>query len=120
MKFNRIPFVWDYQRFKYIFKNKTDGVNDPRIRSLKEAVDSSMYFFFEGYEEENGMDYVVLIINAFLYEIEYGKTDPDLTQTVKNCIKEFETGKYDDLFKVEALTLLYEDIAVIKKYLSQQ
>lgn len=117
MTFNKIPFVWDYERFKYIFKNKTDGVNNPDTRGLEDAIDISINYFFNEHIEENGMDRLVLIICASLYEIERGKIDPNLATTVKECIEAFESGKYDNLFKAEALSLVRKDIATIKRYL---
>ena len=119
MAFERIPFTWDYNFFKYIFANKTDGLNKPNELSLAEAVAVSLDYFFDDFIEENGMDRVVLIICAFLYEIEHGEADSELAHAVKWHIEDFEAGGYDDLFTLESLDLLYKDIATIKAYLSK-
>ena len=119
MALNRIPFGWTYQFFKSYFKSKTDGVNDPRERSLEKAIDVSMNYFFEEEMEENGMDRLVLFVNAFLYAIEHGITHPDFTQEVEQYIKDFETGEYDDLFTKEDLSLIRADIETIKPYLNR-
>lgn len=117
---NRRPYRGSYQWFKLYFVNKTDGVNNPRERSVETAIDVSMNYFFEEELEDNGVERMTLFVNAFLYAIEHGITRPDFTNEVERYVKCFETGEYDDLFKAEDLVLLYEDIAVIKKYLSKQ
>ena len=118
MEYQRIPFVWDYKRFKYIFENKTDGVNNPNMRSLDKAIDVSIYYFFNEYIEENGMDRLVLTVLASLYGIQHGQLYNDPDNDVEECIKEFETGKYDDLFTADAIALFREDVETVKKFIS--
>lgn len=119
MAFERIPLGWRYETIKPYFYNKTDQLNRPNERTIPEAVDASMDFFFEGYIEENGMKRVVLIILAFLYEIEHNDVDPDLAYAVEWHIEDFEKGGYESLFTKEDLKLLKEDIDTIKAYLNE-
>ena len=119
MALNRIPFGWTYQFFKPYFKSKTDGLNNLKEYSLEKVIDISMNYFFEEEMEENGMDKLVLFINAFLYAMEHGEVDPNLAQELEQYIKDFETGEYDDLFTKEDLSLIRADIETIKPYLNR-
>ena len=118
MALNKIPYKGDYQWFKSYFINKTDGVNNLKEYSLEKAIDVSMNYFFEEELEDNGMNRLVLFIDAFLYAIEHGATHPDFIHEVEQYIQDFETGEYDDLFTEKDLSFIREDIAIIKNYLS--
>ena len=120
MSFERIPLGWQYETLKAYFNDKTDGLNDPRERTLTQAVDISMNYFFEEDIEENGMDRVALVIVAFLYEMEHNEIDPDLAYAVERHIEDFEDGDYESLFPEEDLKLLKEDMEKIKAYLKER
>lgn len=119
MAFERIPLGWQYKTLKPYFNNKTDGLNRTYEGTLTDAVNISMDFFFEGYVEENGMKRVVLVILAFLYEMEHDEIDPDLAYAVEWHIEDFEDGNYESLFTEEDLKYLKEDITKIKVFLKE-
>ena len=119
MAFEHIPLGWRYETLKPYFNGKTDILNEPNERTVVDAVDISMDYFFEGYIEENGMKRVVLVILAFLYEMEHNEIDPDLAYAVEWHIEDFEDGDYESLFTKEDLKLLKEDITKIKAFLDE-
>ena len=45
--------------------------------------------------DENGMDRLVVIVIAFMYEMEHNNVDPDLAYAVNWHIEDFEKGDYE-------------------------
>lgn len=69
--------------------------------------------------DDNGMDKFIAMIAGMLFMIENDEVHTDVAYGVNWDIKDFETGNYDDLFTSEDLTLIKNDIKLIKDYIKR-
>ena len=83
------------------------------------GVNGSLSMFYDDMIDENGMDRLVVIVIAFMYEMEHNDVDPDLAYAVNWHIEDFENGDYESLFEPEDLKLLKEDILKVKEFLKE-
>ncbi len=118
--FRNIPFSLSYNWLKEDFRKHTEEVIFVEKGSTPVfGVNSALAIFYDDMIEENGMDRLVVIVIAFIYELEHNDIDPDLAYAVNWHIEDFEKGDYEALFEPEDLKLLKEDISRVKKYLKE-
>lgn len=113
----RIPLSFPYvehkdfiiDRFKAFF---VDESCVPSVRyCLAEFVDDEM--------EANGMEKAVNVISAALFILKNNETDVVLFYEAYCDILDLDTGKYDDLFAKDDLSLLKADIAILKDFFAK-
>lgn len=110
-----IPFD---QEFSYV-ETRDCYLDDLKDFSKKTSVCGAVNWLYsecEAYMDENGMEKFVIVIAAILFQIDRGEVDSDAAYGAKWDILDFETGKYDDLFKPEDLALIKSDIKRINDY----
>ena len=118
--FGNIPFSLSYNWLKEDFREHTDALISNEIgRTPVMGVNGSLAMFYDDMIEENGMDRLVVIVIAFIYELEHNDIDPDLAYAVNWHIEDFENGDYEALFEPEDLKLLKADISRVKEYLKE-
>ena len=88
--------------------------------SLRSCVGTEFWQAQDVSMDENGMEKLTCMIAGALFQIEHGQVDPDLAHGVLWDIRDFETGNYDDLFTVQDLQLIREDIRIVKESLEQR
>ena len=86
--------------------------------TILQCVNGEYYYGCENEMAENGMDKFVAMIAGMLFMMEHNEVDFDQAWVTNLDIGFFETGEYDDLFTEKDLSLIREDIAIIKNYLS--
>ena len=120
MTFERIPIDASYLDCKEdFFKYCKRTASESDYESAVIHVSTTLYYHFDMEIEENGMNRVITILFAFLYEMEHSEIDPDLAYAVEWHIQDFEDGDYESLFTKEDLKLLKEDINTIKVFLKE-
>lgn len=118
--FKKIPFSLNYDWLKEDFRKHTDAIiSNEEGRTPVIGVNGSLAMFYDDMIDENGMDRLVVIVIAFMYEMEHHDIDPDLAYAVNWHIEDFEKGDYESLFEYEDLKLLKNDISKIKNYLKE-
>ncbi|MBR2132920.1 MAG: hypothetical protein IJ955_10390 [Oscillospiraceae bacterium] len=83
------------------------------------VVNTVFYYEFEEALLENGIEKMMLMVAALLYQIDRGKVDSDIAYETVWDIDNFETGGYEDLVSEEDLALLKKDFDFIHEYLSK-
>ena len=108
----------DYKTSKNIHLNSMKQFLNEGCTVLQ-AVNGHYYYGFEESMDENGMDKFVAMLAGMLFMIEHDDVENDQAYGTNWDINDFETGKYDDLFNAEDLSLIKKDIEIIKDYLSK-
>lgn len=118
--FEKIPFSLSYDWLKEDFREHTDAIiSNEEGRTPVIGVNGALSMFYDDMIDENGMDRLVVIVIAFIYEMEHNDIDPDLAFAVNWHIEDFEKGDYESLFEQKDLELLKEDITRVKKFLKE-
>lgn len=118
--FRNIPFSLNYDWLKEDFRKHTEAIiSNEKGRTPVMGVNASLAMFYDDMIDENGMDRLVVIVIAFIYEMEHDDIDPDLAYAVNWHIEDFEKGNYTSLFEQEDLKLLETDIEKVKGYLKE-
>lgn len=118
--FRNIPLSLSYGWLKEDFRKHTDAIIfDEKDGTPVIGVNGALSMFYDDMIDENGMDRLVVIVIAFVYEMEHDDIDPDLAYAVNWHIEDFEKGNYESLFEQEDLKLLKKDISRVKNYLKE-
>ena len=120
-KLKRIP-TYDYPNCDYetIKKMYYRTMNQYLVEgcTIRQCVNGLYYHHIDYLMDENGMDKFVAMLVGMLFMIEHNDVETDQAYGTNLDIMDFETGEYDDLFTIEDLALIHDDITIIKAYLS--
>lgn len=118
-EFERIPLCSTYDDQKEFFYMLCNRMMSSLDYPPRKAVRGTLCCHYDDVAEEYGMDRVVVVVLAFLFEMEHDDIDPWLARTVNWHIEDFENGDYRDLFQEECYQQLTDAMAKVKEYLKE-
>lgn len=121
-KLKRIPMFdypnCDYETVKEVYYRTLNQYLKEGC-TVRQCVNGLYCHHIDHRMNENGMNKLVAMLIGMLFMLEHNDVEQDQAYGVNLDIQDFETGEYDDLFTEKDLSLIREDITIIKNYLSK-